>query len=186
MSSCWDDSFFCQDPEYPNFDEIAANELCTPPSADLIVNKSAFCTFLPLKEAATIGDLTHRDFLSGLKGKVGLYHLWVDFENCTDHDTYTMLCVYVGKGLADARINSHIFDKSPAEGNLYVTFYECPNRMAKYLEQLFLDTYKFHFNKNENTGSDYLYAVWSNERHLLGTELNSVSARSRLDSLDDL
>jgi len=133
-----------------------------------------------------VGDLTHRDFLKGLSGKSGIYQLWIDYEKCTDHDTYTMLCVYVGKGLAEVRINSHIKNKWPQGANLYVTFYECSNRIAKYLEQLFLDTYGFYLNSNENPGSNHLFAVWDNERHLLGTELLAVSARIRLDWLDDL
>jgi hypothetical protein len=186
MASCYDGSFPCQDPTYPGFDKIAGEELLKPPSANEIANQSEFCTFVPLDEAISAGDLTQKDFLKGLSGKSGLYQLWIDYENCTDHNTYTMLCVYVGKGLAEVRITSHIKNKWPEGVNLYVTFYECPNRLAKYLEQLLLDTYSFYLNSNENTGSAHLFAVWDNERHLLGTELNAVSARSSLSSLADL
>ncbi len=186
MPSCYDDSFPCQEPQYKEFDRLAAKELNNAPSANRIVNRTDFCTFLPINEAAKIGDLTHADFLRALRDKVGIYHVWIDYENCTDHNTFTMRCLYVGKGLAKARINEYLRDKPTVESNLYVTFHECPNRLAKYLEQLFLDTYYFPQNKNENAGTTNLYAVWSDELHLLGTETNEASAQSRLDSIDDL
>jgi hypothetical protein len=186
MSSCYDGSFPCQNPAYANFDKIASKELLNPPSAYEIVSKSKFCTLVTLDEAFQLGDLTHKDYLKGLRGKTGIYQLWINYENCTDHDTYTMHCVYVGKGFAEVRVNSHIKDMWPKMEELYVTFYECTNRMAKYLEQLFLDKYSFYLNNNENSGTSYLFAVWDNERHLLGTELHKVSNLSNIKSLDDL
>lgn len=185
MSSCYDGSFLCQNPAYPEFDNVAAAELKTPPSVDEIVNHSLFCTIVP-HQAEPILDLTHRDFLKGLSGRTGLYLLWNDFEQCTDHDTHTMVCVYVGKGLAEGRVNSHVKDKWSRGQSTYVTFYECSNRIAKYLEQLFLDIYDFDLNNYENPGAKKLYAVWDNERHFLGTELNAVSARSKVNDLNDL
>ncbi|MDN2696272.1 hypothetical protein O0882_08090 [Janthinobacterium sp. SUN073] len=186
MSSCYDGSFLCQNPTYVDFDEIASKELLTPPSAFEIVNESKFCTLVPLDEAFLLSDLTHKDYLKGLRGKTGIYQLWINYENCTDHDTYVMHCVYVGKGLAETRVNRHIKDKWPKAEELYVTFYECTNRMAKYLEQLFLDTYNFYLNNNENTGANSLFAVWGNERHLLGTELHEISNLSNITSLEEL
>lgn len=186
MSSCYDGSFPCQNPDYPDFDKIALEELRNPPSAYEIVSESKFCTFVPIDEAIQIGDLTHKDYLKGLRDKNGIYQLWINFENCTDHDTYTMHCVYVGKGLAEVRVNHHIKEKWPKTEVLYVTFYECTNRKAKYLEQLFLDTYNFYLNKYENPGSGHLFAVWDNERHLLGTQLHELSNLSNITSMDDL
>jgi hypothetical protein len=186
MSSCYDESFFCQNPQYPDFDDIASQELRNPPSAHSIVNESIFCTPVPLDAAGEPGGLTYKDYLRGLNGKTGIYQLWIDYENCTDHDTRTMHCVYVGKGLAEGRVNSHIRTKWPKAEALYVTFYECSNRMAKYLEQLFLDTYAFYLNNNENTGSKPLFAVWDNQRHLLGTQIHEVSNLSNVDGLDDI
>ncbi|RLP54983.1 MAG: hypothetical protein D6160_07020 [Ketobacter sp.] len=69
---------------------------------------------------------------------------------------------------------------------LYVTFYECSNRISKHLEQLFLDTYDFYLNKNENNGSKTLFAVWDEERHHLGTEMHEVSSRSNIHGIDDI
>lgn len=133
-----------------------------------------------------LDTITYKYFLKGLHGKSGLYHLWIDYDNCDEHETYTMLGVYVGKGLAEIRVEDHIKSKWPKEQILYVSFYECSNRIAKYLEQLFLDKYKFHLNRNENPGTESLFAVWSHARHFLGTELHSVSNLSKIDSLDDL
>ncbi|MDH5327287.1 MAG: hypothetical protein OEZ68_05375 [Gammaproteobacteria bacterium] len=186
MPKCVDQDFPCQNPDYLDFDKITAVELVCPPSASDIVNKSAFCTQVPLEECFQLKDLTHKDYLKGLRNKTGVYHLWVDYDNCDDHDNYTMLCVYVGKGLAEGRINDHIKKKWPEKETLYVTFYECNNRIAKYLEQLFLDIYKFYLNDYENPGTKNLFAVWDNERHLHGTELHAVSNLSNISNLDDL
>ena len=185
MSSCYDESFLCQNPTYLEFDAVAAAELRNPPVVDGIVNHSLFCTIVPHGEEPIL-DLTHRDFLKGLSGKTGIYQLWNDFEHCTDHDTHTMLCVYVGKGLAEGRLNTHVKETWRRGERTHVTFYECSNRIAKYLEQLFLDTYAFDLNKYENSGTKKLFAVWDSERYFLGTELNAVSARSKADNLDDL
>ena len=132
MSSCYDGSFLCQKPQYPDFDDIAAKELLNPPSVHEIINQSKFCTFLPINKDDVLGDLTHLLFLRGLNKKTGLYHLWEDFENCTDHDTHTMRCIYVGKGFAKGRINGHIHEKfsGPQQGHLYASFYECENRLS--------------------------------------------------------
>lgn len=111
MSSCHPGEFFCQNPQYPNFDDIARKELNNPPSVHEIINLSIFCTRLPLDDQDILGSLTHQMFFKGLSTKCGLYHLWVDFENCTDHDTHTMKCIYAGKGIAEDRINDHVIKK---------------------------------------------------------------------------
>jgi len=68
---------------------------------------------------------------------------------------------------------------------LFVTFHECENRLAKYYEQLFLDTYQFDLNENENNGTKILYAVWDDERFSIGTHLNEISSYSKMNSPDD-
>lgn len=188
MSSCHLGEFLCQDPQYPDFDRIAQRELKNPPSVQEIINQSVFCTYLPLEDELILGNMTHQMFLKALNTKNGIYHLWVDFENCTDHDTHTMKCIYVGKGFAEVRINNHVFKKKLKNTgvSIYASFYECSNRMSKYLEQLFLDTYKFSFNKNENTGTNELFAVWDDERYSMGTEANAVSALSNIRCMDDI
>lgn len=194
MFKCLDQNFPCQNPDYTDFDSVINLELKCPLSASQIINESEFCTFVPIDEVIQLGDLTHKDYLKSLRGRVGIYHLWVDYDNCDDHKTNTMLCVYVGKGQAEARINSHIKDKWPQQVkdrwpqqvSLYVSFFECHNRIAKYLEQLFLDTYSFYLNKNENCGKKDLFAVWDRERHLYGTEMYAVSNLSNISSLDDI
>lgn len=188
MSSCYLGEFLCQNPLYSEFDDIAKKELVRPPSAHEIINQSAFCTFLPLDDDLIIGNLTHRIFLKGLNAKEGIYHLWVDFENCTDHETHTMKCIYVGKGTAEGRINDHVIKKELKNTgvHIYASFYECSNRMSKYLEQLFLDIYKFSLNKNENPGTIELFAVWDEERYAMGTEALAASALSSIQCTEDL
>ncbi len=186
MPKCLDQGFPCQEPVYIDFDGTAQLEICNPPTASQIINESTFCTIVPIDEAIQFGDLTHKDYLRNLHNKNGLYHLWIDYDDCDDHETHTMLCVYVGKGEAELRIKKHIKEKWPNQANLYVTFYECSNRISKYLEQLFLDTYDFHLNKHENYGTQHLFAVWDHDRHLLGTELHSVSNLRNINSTDDL
>ena len=97
-----------------------------------------------------------------------------------------MVCVYVGKGIAGGRINDHVIKKWRTDIQLYVTFTEIDNRLSKYYEQLFLDTYRFVLNKNENTGTATLFAVWDEDLHHNGTQLHDVSNRSRLHNYDNI
>jgi hypothetical protein len=186
MAKCEENDFPCQNPDYNDFDKTARTELCKPIDASVLVNMSEFCMQIPVEDMSVICDMDHKLFLKTLKGKSGLYHLWIDHDDCDDHGTHTMLCVYVGKGPPDTRIASHIKEKIPPGIQLYATFNEMNNRLAKYYEQLFLDCYNFHLNSAENTGSKKLYAVWDNERHFMGTHLNEVSGLSKIQSPDDL
>ena len=186
MTKCVDQDFPCQNPDYDAFDQRARAELAKPISASELVNKSLFCTEVPVNEDLLIGDIDHKLYLKGLQGQTGLYHLWIDYDDCDDHGTYTVLCVYVGKGLADIRIANHIKTKWPKSAQLYITFTSMENRLSKYYEQLFLDLYAFELNKNENPGTKYLYGIWDQERHHMGTQLNEVSSLSKIQSLDDL
>jgi hypothetical protein len=58
----------------------------------------------------------------------------------------------------------------------WITFFECENRIAKYIEQLFLDIYGFSLNTNENRGELELWASWSNQRYAIGTEMHAVAS----------
>lgn len=186
MAKCLDQDFPCQNPDYSDFDNVASSELRDPIPASTFVNESRFCTIVPTDEEQQLGDLDHKSYLKGLRGKIGIYHLWIDYDNCDVHKTNTMICVYVGKGLAGARVDKHVRSKWQKNYMLYVTFTECNNRLSKYYEQLFLDTYAFVLNKNENPGKKNLYAVWNEELHMLGTELHQVSSLSNIQSLDDI
>lgn len=152
----------CLSNDYNKFDNIARLELSKPISVDTIINQSGFCTFLSIdfieQTKSDDGFLNLNQHLTSLKNKVGIYHMWVDYDYCQDHEIYSMLCVYVGKGFSKNRILTHIKEKWPTQELLYISFYECENRIAKYLEQLFLDTYKFHLNNDEMAGNGYLYA----------------------------
>ena len=65
--------------------------------------------------------------------------------------------------------------KWPKNQALYISFYECENRIAKYIEQLFLDTYDFYLNSSENNGSGTLYARWGKERFEMKDEIEKHS-----------
>jgi hypothetical protein len=189
MTSCIDNDFPCQNPDYSKFDCIASSELKNSVSVDEIVNKSTVCTLLPLDEQFLIDDLTYKNFTKSIGKKMGIYHLWIEHDECVHHETHTMLCVYVGKGIVRDRLNSHVLKKWPGSIHqivrLYVTFFEVTNRLAKYYEQLFLDLYDTTLNTEENSGADKLYAVWDEERHCLGTQLLEVSSMSKITGFDD-
>lgn len=186
ITKCIDNDFPCQDVAYCEFDNIACQELEQPMSASGIVNYSLFCTQLPVDPDLIIGDLNHKLFLKNIRNKSGLYHLWIDHDECDDHGTYTMLCVYVGKGFAEGRIIDHIKEKWPHGVELYATFTQMENRLAKYYEQLFMDVYNFHLNTIENPGEKPLYAVWDAQLHNIGTHLNETSNISKVRSFDDI
>ncbi len=116
---------------------------------------------------------------------MGIYFLWIKYDNCDDHGKHTMLCQYVGKGPPNTRVPQHIKEKWSKDVELYVTFHECENRLAKYYEQLFLDKYEFELNTSENKGTHHLYAVWDEERYTIGTDLNEISNYSKMNSPDD-
>lgn len=166
----------CLKNDYDRFDQVCSQELAMSVSIDQIINTSDYCDHLlvdVIKQGNPNDDLNLNDHLAGLNNRVGLYHLWIELEYCDDHKLHTMLCVYVGKGHAKNRILRHIKDRFPNKHMLYITFYECENRVAKYLEQLFLDTYDFYLNSEEKSGVGNLYGRWTQERFEMGTELYS-------------
>ena len=175
MAKCEVNNFPCIGVTYDEFDKFCGRELAIQISADLIVNHSSFCTAIPISSDFRLEGLKLNDYLTGLKGKTGIYHLWVDHEDCDDHAKNTMICLYVGKGMAEGRILQHIKEKFPDSDTLYVSFHECENRIAKYLEQLFLDLYCPQFNSAERRGTAELFAVWDDNRHDLGTELHEIA-----------
>ena len=184
---CEQNNFPCQNLDYSKFDHVARKELRKPILCSNILNYSPYCTHLPINNEFIMGDLNHKLYLKGLNRKTGLYHLWSHFDECDDHGTHCMLCVYVGKGFAEGRIDDHIKNKWPSsELEMYVTFTEMGNRLSKYYEQLFLDKYDFLFNIAENPGSGDLHAVWDEDRFMNGTETLNVSNRSKVTSLEDL
>jgi hypothetical protein len=178
IKKCEQQDFPCINVSYEDFDRICAQELCAPIRASQIVNECSFCVNIPINEGLSFEDLKTSDFLKGLNKKIGLYHLWIDYDECEDHDTNTLLCVYVGKGFAKGRIMDHInkkYSHLTKLETLFCSFYECSNRIAKYLEQLFLDLYKFESNEHENRGANYLFAVWNRQRYLHGTEIQLLA-----------
>jgi hypothetical protein len=98
----------------------------------------------------------------GMAKERGIYVLWHKNDYCADHELFHMSALYIGKGAIPFRLRSHWQFKSFAEQQLvYWTYVELPNRQAKYVEQLLLDTYSIPFNVSENPGTHRLCAYFS-------------------------
>lgn len=158
------------------FDSVLQKELRKRITVHDIFN-SSYCVMVPIENIDENNDLTAHETLVDLKGKMGVYGLWIHYTDCYDHDMHRMTCLYIGKGWALGRIKNHISDKWPKKELLYVTFYECENRIAKYIEQLFLDNYSFPLNTDENRGEGLLETIWDDERYTIGTNLHEISSR---------
>ncbi|GGW62524.1 hypothetical protein [Vreelandella hamiltonii] len=174
MFECEHQGKSCLENDYYKFDDVAKHELADAPTVEEIVNLSEFCTCLTLpfiEGEESDGLLKLTDYLKKIRNKVGVYHLWIDVGYCQDHGAHSLLCVYVGKGNAVNRLVSHAREKWPQNQPLYISFYECENRLAKYIEELFLDAYEFYLNVSENNGSGYLYARWDKERFEMQHEI---------------
>ena len=170
----------CSKTNYDRFDIVCKKELSLDITLNDIINESDFCTSIPIafiKETKDINDdlsFTRLELIRGLKGSMGIYHIWMDIAYCDNHENFLLVCVYVGKGIVHERVLTHLKDKFQDVSKIYISFYSCENRIAKYLEQLCLDTYHFVLNTEENKkGDGKLYAKWDKERYDLGTESDS-------------
>ena len=166
----------CSEIDYSEFNDILKKELALPINIDDIINHSDCISFdLNLDKNLLDITLNENEILSSFDNLMGIYHLWVEYEYCVEHQEkqYIMLCVYVGKGYVKKRIKEHIKKKwNNKNEKLYVTFFQCENRIALYLEQCFLGIYKFYFNTKENHGQNHLKTVWDEERYLFGTNFD--------------
>lgn len=166
----------CESLKHDRFDSVSNKELCENIAVHDVFN-SSYCVMISVEHIDEKEGLTAHETLADLKGKMGVYGLWAHQTDCYEHDMHRMVCLYVGKGWALGRIKGHIFDKWPGTQLLYVTFYECENRIAKYIEQLLLDSYGFPLNSEENSGEGLLSTVWDGDRYTLGTNLHEISDR---------
>jgi hypothetical protein len=101
--------------------------------------------------------------LGKLNGKFGVYHIWFDHGLASTQKDHIFQAVYVGKGHLNVRLKKQVARYLGDLGTVFITVRECENRVAKYLEQLFLDTFDFPLNNAENTGSEgyfYTKAKW--------------------------
>ena len=95
------------------------------------------------------------------KNSIGIYFLW-EKEYCDIHHLYPMRCLYIGKGDIFKRLENHFNTKDFSNEQLiYFSYFVCENRIAKYLEQLFLDLYNVPFNKSENKGRKILNVIYT-------------------------
>lgn len=89
----------------------------------------------------------------GLGAGCAVYVLWHKDEYCHVHERFHMRALYVGKGALETRLKAHWAAKDLSEQMLvYFSRVGMENRLAKYVEQLLLDTYDFPGNLRENRG----------------------------------
>lgn len=164
---------------YAEFDRICESELRTPIAADQIINRSKFCANIPKGYLLNDSEdwVTEDAILLPINNKSGVYHLWCpEMLWCLEHNIWRLECAYVGKGQGHLRAKDHLKKKYPETAHFQMSFYACANRIAKYLEQLFLDSYKFDLNSAENDKSKGpLYAYWSETRTKYGTETERLA-----------
>jgi len=145
----------CAPFDYKSFNRILKNELKEPLLLEHIAIKRADFFNFPLELMNVFcqeEDLTINDYLYRLRDKEGLYFLWSIEEKCIEHNNYKLRCVYVGKGQLSRRIKAHIDTKWKNSDGFIASFYECENRISKYLEQTILDCYSPCLNKAEKRG----------------------------------
>ena len=140
---------------YPEFDQVTQKELTNSLSLVEICNQEiGWYSDKTLCDDDINSWVTHDQF--------GLYFLWHKSDYCEIHDKFNMRALYIGKGNIKARITSHMKNKNTANEMLvYFSYIELENRLAKYYEQLFLDTYDFPYNKSENSGQQKLCIHWN-------------------------
>jgi len=166
----------CENLNHERFDSVSRRELRKAITVHDVFD-SSYCVMMSIEHIDEQEGLAVHETLADLKGKLGVYGLWIHYTDCYDHNMHRMLCLYAGKGRALGRVKSHIANRWPQAQLLYVTFYECENRIAKYVEQLFLDNFDFPLNTKENRGEGFLSTVWDGERFSLGTNLQGISDR---------
>lgn len=163
------------------FSEILDKELKLPININQIITDSE-CVAINLDNIEMFDDSMPNvhELLSLFENEMGIYHLWADTgEYCLEHGEkqHKMKCVYTGKGFVTVRVKKHLKEKwnIVPSMTLYMSFYACENRIAIYLEQLFLDTFDFHFNKKENKGKLVLETTWPETLVTNGTKVYEIA-----------
>lgn len=168
---------------YSAFDEVCKKELKKELNAKTFANRDLYFYRVEkfLDWDAEWGEHSLHELpsqqLGELQGKVGIYHIWFDHGSATGSD-YIFQAVYVGKGHLNIRLTKHVHSYLKELGTIFITVHTCENRIAKYLEQLFLDTFAFPLNKAENTGSQgcfYTMAKW--ESATTGSDADAKALR---------
>lgn len=149
---------------YEKFNETCRRELARARTVESLIKSDGY--FFRIDVAAEWCDLDRSDPLHAsisqrlkfLDGKFGIYHLWHPRGLGIDRKEGILQALYVGKGHLRIRTDVHLTKHLNDFGTLFISFYECENRIAKYLEQLFLDTFQFPRNSAETSETgDCLY-----------------------------
>lgn len=165
----------CSEIDNTKFSKTIEEELRVNISLEDIIYTSD-CISISIDDDENPYPLTVNETLSVFKKKEGIYILWIKEEYCSYHnDDAKMLAIYVGKGVVENRLKVHVKTKFPKSETIYVSFFECSNRISKYIEQLFLDIYDFYLNANENKGTEYLKAIWDQPQLTNGTKTHEFA-----------
>ncbi|WP_061017337.1 hypothetical protein [Vibrio splendidus] len=124
-------------------------------SIEMILGRSvSFPVYRNLRKQ--ISKILYSNPTSAITGEMGVYLCWDVIDYDSRNEQYLLECIYVGKGWAKNRVDKHL-KKKMSNNRYFITFYECENRIAKYIEQLFLDYFYFDLNRSENHGKEPLY-----------------------------
>ncbi|MDR7251906.1 hypothetical protein J2X46_000882 [Nocardioides sp. BE266] len=92
----------------------------------------------------------------GLRNVPGVYVLWQQADYCSEHNADHLRAFYVGKAgkNIEARLKVHQGKKQINDIlSTQVSIWQGPNRLAKYIEQLLLDSFSFPLNGYETGGT---------------------------------
>jgi hypothetical protein len=149
-------SFGCADrSSADDFDALLRAETNFPVSFDALVSSHLGWYYEETKEADT--DLLRAIEVAG----GGVYILWKYVDFCDVHKKEVQEAQYVGKaGRSVLTRLIHAYKTRGLGGDsiIEITAWLGPNRQAKYLEQLLLDSFAFSANKSENSGTRTLRA----------------------------
>ncbi|UOE86755.1 hypothetical protein [Vibrio splendidus] len=168
------DSKFCEIASYNLINRIIYEELTLNIKIENVVSSNIVAWNPNFEENySTVEDLSFKDILGDYNKGIGIYMIWEVVENISHQNSYKLECVYVGKGHVEDRMLVHNGKMSSNQCDFFISFYQCKNRIAKYLEQLILDLYPVRLNKAENTAKtkgddEKLYSIVDSDEAWFG------------------
>ena len=167
-------SEYCKIPSASFINNVISKELALNIKIENVVSQKMVAWNPEFEEKySTSADLSFREALGNFYQGIGVYMIWEVVENIVYENNYKLECVYVGKGHVEDRMLVHKKKMSSNQCDFFISFYECENRIAKYLEQVILDFYRTRLNKAENTAktnvnNEKLYAIIDSDEAWFG------------------
>ncbi|EIO9263345.1 MULTISPECIES: hypothetical protein [Vibrio] len=169
---------------YKLFNEIIREEISAQGvTFESIINQSIVFPLYKHEKEQMEGSVLYINPLLNVN-EMGLYLIWSPVGTPVN-GKMIFKCSYAGKGWAKDRIAIHEKKKLVELGYL-ITFYQCENRIAKYMEQLLMDFYNFEYNKSENRGNIDLYLIQESHVMTFGNQAYSDLAIDRHTSSKDV